>query len=57
MTGRYAFVSETPDRTLVEIEHRNLERHGEGWEGMRDSVDSSGGWPLYLQRFAGRLGA
>jgi uncharacterized protein YndB with AHSA1/START domain len=46
------FVSEAPDRTRVELEHRNLERHGEGWEGIRDSVDSAGGWPLYLQRFA-----
>ena len=49
------FVSETPDHTRVEVEHRNLARHGEGWEGMRDAVGSPGGWPLYLQRFAERL--
>jgi uncharacterized protein YndB with AHSA1/START domain len=47
------FVSEAPDRTRVELEHRNLERHGEGWEGVRESVGGEGGWPLYLQRFAG----
>ena len=46
------FISETPERTRVELEHRNLDRHGEGWEGEREGVDSEGGWPLYLQRFA-----
>jgi len=46
------FISETPERTRVELEHRNLDRHGEGWEAGRDSVGSEGGWPLYMQRFA-----
>ena len=46
------FVSETPERTRVELEHRNLDRHGAGWEGVREGVDSEGGWPLYLRRFA-----
>ncbi|MFL5841180.1 MAG: SRPBCC family protein [Thermoleophilaceae bacterium] len=46
------FISEAPERTRVELEHRNLDRHGEGWEGLRDGVDSADGWPLYLQRFA-----
>jgi uncharacterized protein YndB with AHSA1/START domain len=46
------FISETPERTRVELEHRNLDRHGEGWESERDGVGSEGGWPLYLQRFA-----
>jgi uncharacterized protein YndB with AHSA1/START domain len=46
------FVPEAPDRTRVELEHRNLERHGEGWEGVRAGVAGDGGWPLYLQRFA-----
>jgi uncharacterized protein YndB with AHSA1/START domain len=46
------FYSEAPERTRVELEHRNLERHGEGWEGEREGVASDGGWPLYLQRFA-----
>jgi uncharacterized protein YndB with AHSA1/START domain len=46
------FISEAPERTRVELEHRNLDRHGEGWEQKRDTVGSEGGWPLYLQRFA-----
>jgi uncharacterized protein YndB with AHSA1/START domain len=49
------FISEAPERTRVELEHRNLDRHGEGWEGERDGVASPGGWPLYLERFAALL--
>jgi uncharacterized protein YndB with AHSA1/START domain len=46
------FISETPGRTRVELEHRNLDRHGDGWESERDGVGGGGGWPLYLNRFA-----
>jgi uncharacterized protein YndB with AHSA1/START domain len=46
------FIAETPEQTRVELEHRNLDRHLEGWEAVRDGVDSEAGWPLYLQRFA-----
>jgi uncharacterized protein YndB with AHSA1/START domain len=46
------FIAETSERTRVELEHRNLERHGEGWEGVREGVRGEEGWPLYLQRFA-----
>ena len=46
------FFAETSERTRVELEHRNLNRHGAGWEFVRDGVDNEGGWPLYLQRYA-----
>jgi uncharacterized protein YndB with AHSA1/START domain len=46
------FIAEASDRTRVELEHRNLDRHGPGWESERDGVDGAGGWPLYLDRFA-----
>jgi uncharacterized protein YndB with AHSA1/START domain len=45
------FVAEAPDRTRVELEHRNLDRHGAGWESVRDGVDADAGWPLYLQAY------
>jgi len=51
------FVAEAPNRTRVELEHRNLERHGAGWESERDSVGGDGGWPLYLGRFVDLLAA
>ena len=46
------FIAEAPERTRVELEHRNLDRHGEGWEASREGVGGDQGWPLYLQRFA-----
>jgi uncharacterized protein YndB with AHSA1/START domain len=46
------FIAESDERTRVELEHRNLDRHGDGWEGERDAVAGDGGWPLYLGRFA-----
>jgi len=41
--------------TRVELEHRHLDRHGPGWEQMRDAVGSPGGWPAGLAAFAARL--
>jgi uncharacterized protein YndB with AHSA1/START domain len=50
------FVAEGPDRTRVELEHRHLDRHGPGWEGVRDGIGGDGGWPTYLARYADLIG-
>ena len=42
------FIAETPERTRVELEHRHIDRHGDGWAFVRDGVDGERGWPLYL---------
>jgi uncharacterized protein YndB with AHSA1/START domain len=51
------FVAESPARTRVELEHRNLDRHGDGWNAMRDAVGAPDGWGHGLQRFADRIAA
>jgi uncharacterized protein YndB with AHSA1/START domain len=45
------FIAEAERRTRVELEHRHLDRHGEGWESLAAGVRADQGWPLYLQRF------
>ena len=50
------FTAETADRTRIELEHRNLDRHGPGWESVRDGVGHDEGWPLYLDRYAALFG-
>ncbi len=49
------FVPEGEHRTRVELEHRHIDRHGDGWEGLRDAVGSPEGWGSGLQWFARRL--
>ena len=51
------FIAESDERTRVELEHRNLDRHGDGWEGTREAVGGKDGWPLYLDRFTSVLSA
>jgi uncharacterized protein YndB with AHSA1/START domain len=38
------FTQVGPARTRVVLTHRHLDRHGDGWESMRDAVGS--GWSL-----------
>ncbi len=40
------FTAQDDQRTLVELEHRYLDRHGDGWEAMPDAVGSPNGWNL-----------
>ena len=51
------FIAEAPNRTRVELEHRNLDRHGPGWEAERHGVAGDQGWQLYLDRFAEQVRA
>ena len=42
----FEFVAEGTESTRLEFQHRHLERHGEGWEKIRDGVDA--GWTQVL---------
>jgi uncharacterized protein YndB with AHSA1/START domain len=46
------FTALTPERTGVLLTHRHLDRHGEGWQNMRDAV--ARGWTLapFAERIA-----
>jgi len=46
------FTADTPNRTRVDLEHRNIDRHGPGWEAVSLGVSDDAGWPLYLDRYA-----
>ena len=46
------FIVETPERTRVELEHRHLDRHGDGWQAVHGGVADDQGWSLYLDRYA-----
>ena len=52
---RFTATDETT--THVALEHRHLDRHGEGWEGVREGVGSPEGWPGSLQLFAEKAAA
>ena len=38
--------------TRVELTHRHLDRHGEGWESVAGAIEGPNGWPLGLGRLA-----
>jgi uncharacterized protein YndB with AHSA1/START domain len=51
------FAAEGADRTRVELEHRHLDRHGDGWQSLREAVARGDGWTLYLARYAEQASA
>jgi uncharacterized protein YndB with AHSA1/START domain len=46
------FIPEADNRTRVEFEHRNIERHGDDAQKIYDTVNSEGGWTGLLKLFA-----
>lgn len=52
-----SFVAVDERRTRVVLEHRHLERHGDGWKGMRDAVGGADGWAVDVRRLAEVAGA
>lgn len=46
------FTSTGPSTTAVVLEHTDLEQHGEGWQGLRDSVAGENGWSTILTSYA-----
>jgi hypothetical protein len=47
------FVAEAPDRTRVELEHRDLDRFGPEGAAMRAKFEEPGAWGGILVRFVG----
>ncbi len=45
------FAAEGDQRTRVTLVHRHIDRHGDGWQSIRDGVEAKDGWPLYLARY------
>ncbi|HEY4024072.1 MAG TPA: SRPBCC family protein [Pseudonocardiaceae bacterium] len=45
------FIAEGPDRTRVELEHRNFERHGKGATAVAESVANQHGWGYVLGHY------
>jgi uncharacterized protein YndB with AHSA1/START domain len=45
------FVAESPDRTRVELEHRHIDRMGDGAAQIHEALDSPGGWSGLLEAF------
>ncbi len=49
------FTSVGSHRTQVDLVHRHIERHGDGWEHIHSAVGSDEGWLIGIERFARRI--
>lgn len=47
-----SFHEEGSGRTRVELVHAELDRHGEGWDKLREGLGSQGGWGGIMEMFA-----
>ena len=54
-TVELRFLAEAPDRTRVELEHRDLEAFGPEAERMRQLFEEPGAWQSTLAAYAARL--
>lgn len=45
------FAADGEQRTRVTLTHRHIDRHGAGWERLRDGLEAPDGWRLYLGRY------
>jgi uncharacterized protein YndB with AHSA1/START domain len=45
------FSADGPGRTRVVLEHRHLDRHGDGWERYAAGLAAPDAWPLFLERY------
>jgi uncharacterized protein YndB with AHSA1/START domain len=50
-TVEIRFLAEGPDRTLVELEHRDLDRYGARRDELRGLLGGEGGWPALLEAY------
>ncbi len=51
------FSVEGPKRTLVKMEHRDLERYGQAAAALRKEIDAEGGWMEIMRQFAATAAA
>lgn len=55
-TVEIRFLAQAPDRTLVRLEHRDLERFGLEAERMRQMFEGPGAWSATLSAYAAAIG-